>query len=169
MTRHDIDGVCQTDHLCRINFIGLTHGPVHVSSHKFPQLQGKVPPVQTRLVPLPVPRPFPIERGTIFLVKDDGFDDVFGEGFGDVFGGGFDDVFGGEFESLLSLLLIPFLLMTMMTLGLDTTRNADTAAAPATATTAAETTTVPATTAAPTTTATPTTAPSTTTVAQNGS
>ena len=81
-------------------FIGLTSGPVQVSCHKFPPPppQRKGPPAGMSILPLPIPRPFPIrrpneERRTVLLVEDNGF----------------DNTMGGLLESLLPLLAIPLL------------------------------------------------------------
>lgn len=83
------------------------HGPVHVSCQFLPQLPGIgqpsfVPPGgRLQLLPVPVPRPVPVEgrrsdeRQTVLLLEDDGLQD-----------GGFGGGFGGGLGMLLPLLLI---------------------------------------------------------------
>lgn len=110
-------------------FIGLMHGPVHVTCQIFPPSPGEGPtnnfPSSDRPGPIPAPVPDLDRRSeetlTIILVEDsrlrngDEFDSVFGGGFDRGlqnsvrFDGGSGGGFGGGFGSILALLFITFL------------------------------------------------------------
>ncbi|XP_052082461.1 uncharacterized protein LOC127720092 [Mytilus californianus] len=86
-------------------FIGLTHGPVHVSC----QL-GFPPGIGLPFGGLPPPVPdLDTAETEFFLIQEDGLTDGVGAS-----SGGFSSGFGGGLGSLLSLLLVPFLLTALI-------------------------------------------------------